>query len=270
MTAPAKEIAPAKLNLALHVRGRLGDGRHAIETVFTFCTDGDRLTAQDADNLTLESSGPFSNELPARDDNLVLRAARALQEEAGVRGGVAIRLDKRLPVASGIGGGSADAAATLRLLTSLWRIDPKHASAVAPRLGSDVPACLLSLPARGEGAGDRLQTIALPDISGKPVLLLNPRVHVSTAEAFAGWDGADHGALNDWRHGRNDLQPAAIALVPQIETVLAWLSAQPGAEFVRMSGSGATCFAIFDHEAQRDEATEAVPREWWHLPTSLR
>jgi 4-diphosphocytidyl-2-C-methyl-D-erythritol kinase len=184
--------------------------------------------------------------------------------------GAAIRLDKKLPVASGIGGGSADAAATLRLLTSLWRIDPAHASAVAPELGSDVPACLLSLPARGEGAGDKLTPIELGELSGTPVLLVNPRVALSTAEVFAGWDGIDAGPLGGWREGRNDLEDAAKRLVPQIETVLAWLSAQQGTTLVRMSGSGATCFALFSTEESRDRAAELVPREWWRLPTYLR
>jgi 4-diphosphocytidyl-2-C-methyl-D-erythritol kinase len=246
------------------------DGRHAIETIFAFCTDGDALSAEPAEMLSLQVSGPFAAELGDQDDNLVLRAARALQDAARVTQGAALRLDKRLPVASGIGGGSADAAAALRLLTSLWRIDPAHASAVAPKLGSDVPACLLSLAARGEGAGDKLTPVDLSAISGAPVLLANPRVALSTADVFARWDGVDHGPLDEWQHGRNDLETAAIELVPQIQTVLAWLSAQPGVDFVRLSGSGATCFALFHSEELRDRATVAVPREWWHLATSLR
>ena len=264
------EIAPAKLNLALHVRGRLPDGRHSIETIFAFCTDGDRLSGDRAERLSLDLSGPFAGELAGETDNLVLKAARALAEAAGVSEGAALTLDKRLPVASGIGGGSADAAATLRLLTSLWRIDPRHAEEVAPAIGSDVPACLLSLPARGEGAGDRLTSLAISDLSGTPVLLVNPRVQLSTAQVFARWDGEDRGPLEDWRTGRNDLEAAAIALAPQVETVLAWLSAQRGATSVRMSGSGATCFALFDSEKDCDDAAELVPREWWRLPTSLR
>ena len=161
MTAPAREIAPAKLNLALHVRGKLPDGRHAIETVFAFCTDGDGLSGDAADSIELNVTGPFAAELGAVEDNLVFKATQALARAAGVRQGAALTLDKRLPVASGIGGGSADAAAALRLLTSLWRIDPKYAEQVAPALGSDVPACLLSLPTRGEGAGDRLTRVGL-------------------------------------------------------------------------------------------------------------
>ena len=265
---PAREIAPAKLNLALHVRGRRDDGRHDIETVFAFCTDGDRLSAEPADAVSLAVAGVFAAEL--QEENLVTKAAEALRDAAGVTTGAALTLDKRLPVASGIGGGSADAAAALRLLTSLWQIDPAHAQNIAPRLGSDVPACLLSLPMRGEGAGDEVTPIGLSEVSGAPVLLINPRIPLRTADVFAGWDGVDHGPLDDWRIGRNDLQPIAITLVPQIETVLAWLSAQAGADFVRMSGSCATCFALFDSEEARDRAAEAVPREWWHLATSLR
>ena len=269
MTA-AREIAPAKLNLALHVRGRLPDGRHAIETVFAFCTDGDRLSAEVGDELTLEITGPFADQLSKTEDNLVLKAARALADAADVRAGAAITLEKRLPVASGIGGGSADAAAALRLLTSLWRVDPAHAETVAPKLGSDVPACLLSVASRGEGAGDQLTPVDLSELSGKSVLLVNPRVALSTADVFPRWGGIDQGPLGNWRAGRNDLEAAATGLVPQIETVLAWLLAQPGAEFVRMSGSGATCFALFDSEQARDSASELVPREWWRLATHLR
>lgn len=270
MSAPNREIAAAKINLALHVRGKLPDGRHAIETLFAFCIDGDWLSGDAADDISLEVTGPFAADLGDGQDNLVLRAARALADAASVKQGAALALDKRLPVASGIGGGSADAAAALRLLTSLWRIDPAHAQTVAPELGSDVPASLLSIAARGEGAGDQLTPVSLAELSGAPVLLVNPRVPLSTGEVFAGWDGVDRGPLGDWREGRNDLEQPAIALAPQIETVLAWLGTRPGTSFVRMSGSGATCVALFDSEQARDEAAMAVPREWWRLATSLR
>jgi 4-diphosphocytidyl-2-C-methyl-D-erythritol kinase len=123
---------------------------------------------------------------------------------------------------------------------------------------------------RGEGAGDQLTPIDLSELSGTPVLLVNPRVPLSTAEVFARWDGEDRGPLGDWRDGRNDLEEPAIALVPQIGSILAWLSAQEDASFVRMSGSGATCFALFESEEARDAAAEAVPREWWRLATFLR
>jgi 4-diphosphocytidyl-2-C-methyl-D-erythritol kinase len=270
LNPPAREIAPAKLNLALHVRGKLPDGRHAIETVFAFCTDGDRLTAEPAGQSSLRITGPFAADLEADGQNLVMNAARALAKGAGIDRGAALSLTKNLPVASGVGGGSADAAAALRLLTSLWQIDPEHAQKIAPQLGSDVPACLLSLPMRGDGAGDLLTPIGPLDVSGRPVLLVNPRVSLSTRDVFGRWDGKDRGPLGDWREGRNDLEKPAIELVPQIESVLAWLGTRPGAEFVRMSGSGATCFALFESEETRDVAAEAVPREWWRLATFLR
>jgi 4-diphosphocytidyl-2-C-methyl-D-erythritol kinase len=266
----AREIAPAKLNLALHVRGKLPDGRHSIETIFAFCTDGDRLTAEANGEISLTISGPFADELGDPGDNLVIRAAEKLAEAADISAGASLTLVKHLPVASGIGGGSADAAAALRLLTSLWQIDPAHAQTIAPELGSDVPACLLSLPMRGVGAGEELIPVDLSDLSGTPVLLVNPRVRLSTAEVFARWDGVDQGPLDDWKSGFNGLERFAISLVPQIETVLAWLSAQRGAEVVRMSGSGATCFALFETEQARDNAAELVPREWWRLATFLR
>jgi 4-diphosphocytidyl-2-C-methyl-D-erythritol kinase len=263
------EPAPAKLNLALHVRGRLPDGRHALETIFAFCTDGDLLEVEEEEGLNLEISGPFAEGLSA-DDNLVLRAAEALREAAAVEAGALLFLTKKLPIASGIGGGSADAAAALRLLTRLWGIDPDHASKVAPQLGSDVPACLLSLMARGEGAGDRLTWIEDELAQGTPVLLANPGVALSTREVFAAWDGIDRGPLDEWRHGRNDLEAPARSLVPEIGDVLDWLRSQEGATFVRMSGSGATCFAMFTDGEARDAAAAACPSDWWHLATFLR
>lgn len=268
---PARDIAPAKLNLALHVRALRPDGRHEIETLYVFCAEGDRLAATNADELTLAITGPFAAGL-GQEDNLVMRAARALQAASGCTNGAAIVLDKRLPIASGLGGGSADAGAALRLLTALWDLDPAHAVAVAPQLGADVPACLLSLPAIGRGAGDALRPVDPGElgVSGTPVLLVNPRVELSTSEVFDRWDGRDHGPLGDWRHGRNDLEPAARAIVPQIDAVLAFLSTQPGATITRMSGSGATCFALFESEGARDSAENHVPREWWRLATSLR
>jgi 4-diphosphocytidyl-2-C-methyl-D-erythritol kinase len=264
------ELGPAKLNLALHVRGKLPDGRHAIETLFAFCTDGDRLEAEPAPELGLEIVGPFAADLSADGDNLVLYAASALREQAGIDAGAKLRLTKRLPIASGIGGGSADAAAALRLLTRLWKIDPAHANAVAPKLGSDVPACLLGMTVRGEGAGDALELIDDPTIPGTHVLLVNPRIQLSTGDVFAACDGVDRGPLVIWREGRNDLEEPARALVPEVGEILDWLKSQGGANFVRMSGSGATCFALFDDEGARDEAATACPANWWHLASNLR
>ena len=263
------EPAPAKLNLALHVRGKLPGGRHAIETLFAFCVDGDRVEVEPGGSLTLTIGGPFAAGLGV-EDNLVLRAAQALADAAGVERGAALHLDKRLPVASGIGGGSADAAAALRLLTRFWSIDPSHATAVAPMLGADVPACLLSMTARGTGAGDRIELVAAPDLAGTPVLLVNPRQPLATGDVFGRWDGVDGGPLTDWREGRNDLERPALSLVPEIGEVLNWLRGRPGTTFVRMSGSGATCFALFDDEPARDDAAQSCPPHWWHLASFLR
>ena len=263
------EPAPAKLNLALHVRGKLPDGRHRLETLFAFCTDGDRVEAKQGAGLGLQVAGPFALQLSS-EDNLVLRAARALADAAEVEPNVSLILTKKLPVASGIGGGSADAAATLRLLTRLWGIDPQFAVDIAPSVGADVPACLLSLTARGTEAGDKLELVQDPAISGTPVLLVNPGVQLSTRDVFAVWHGVDLGPLGNWREGRNDLEAPARSLVPVIGDVLDWLKEQEGANFVRMSGSGATCFALFDREEGRDAAAAACPPNWWHLATFLR
>lgn len=264
------ETAYAKLNLALHVRERMADGYHRIETLFVFCEDGDQLSAELADEVSLEMAGPFAGELRS-DGNLVSRAAAILRDANGTNAGAKLRLTKNLPVASGIGGGSADAAAALRLLNRLWQLywPAVRLEGLARQLGADVPSCIQSLPVRGEGRGDRLEPVEL-GLSETPVLLVNPRASLSTVEVFARWDGVDHGPLANWRDGRNDLQEVAAQLVPQIHAVLAWLSAQPGIECARMSGSGATCFALFESEEQRDRAAEAVPREWWRLATRLR
>ena len=263
------EIAPAKINLALHVRGKRADGRHDLETIFAFCTDGDRLSAALADDLSLTVTGPFAAMLDDGPGNLVHRAAVALAADARVGKGVRLTLDKNLPVASGIGGGSADAGAALRLLTRLWGIDPAYAERVAPGLGSDVPACLLSMTARGTGAGDALELVDA-GIAGCPILLVNPRVGLSTGEVFAGWDGIDRGALGNWRAGRNDLEVPARLLVPSIGDVLDWLGAQDGVTLARMSGSGATCFALFERAEDRDRAAAGCPPDWWHLASFLR
>ena len=264
------EPAPAKLNLALHVRGKRPDGRHELETIFAFCTDGDILHVEAADRLSLEVTGPFAAALAGDGDNLVLKAAEALAGQSGVTAGAALTLVKKLPVASGIGGGSADAAAGLRLLTRLWGIDPAHAQTVAPSLGADVPACLLSMTARGSGAGDEILLFEDPAIANTPVLLVNPLIPVSTGAVFAEWDGIDRGPLGDWRTGRNDLEKPARQVAAEIGDVLKWLAKRQGTSFVRMSGSGATCFAIFETEQNRDLAAAAVPPDWWHLATFLR
>lgn len=266
------EIAYAKINLALHVRARETDGYHRIETIFAFAEDGDVLSAAPADGISLAVAGPFAGALAGEVDNLVLRAVRALAEHCDVNTGVACTLDKRLPVASGIGGGSADAAAALRLLRRFWglEIDDAALHGIAAKLGADVPACLYSRTLRGEARGDSLTPFDAPGLAGRPLLLVNPRVPVSTAAVFRAWDGIDRGLLADWTDGRNDLEPPARALAPEIGLVLDALSDAPVA---RMSGSGATCFALFDRPEDRDAVAARIaathPR-WWCLATSVR
>ncbi|MGF7170899.1 4-diphosphocytidyl-2-C-methyl-D-erythritol kinase [Sphingobium xanthum] len=271
------ETAYAKVNLALHVRARRADGYHDLESLFAFCADGDELSAalREDGALTLAIEGDFAEDLAADENNLVLRAARALQAASGTTLGADLSLEKNLPIASGIGGGSADAAAALRLLVRLWDLRPMEIDfpAIAASLGADVPACLGSQTVFGIGVGERLETVDL-DLAGTPILLVNPLVPCPTGPVFKAWDGEDRGPLDpaEWRRGRNDLAAPAIALVPEIDEVLAVLRAQLP-RVARMSGSGATCFALFASEAERDAAAariEADHPEWWGMASTLR
>lgn len=271
------ETAYAKINLALHVRRRRDDGYHELETLFAFAADGDVLTAGPHGDLTLSITGPFAKGLEADEGNLVLQAAKALQAASGTKQGASISLDKRLPIASGIGGGSADAAAALRLLSKLWNIDllDEQLLTIAAELGADVPACFRSETVFGSGVGEQLTPFETDSISGVPILLVNPLKSCPTGPVFKSWDCIDRGALTRqyWRDARNDLEAPAIALVPEISEVLAMLKAQAGVSLVRMSGSGATCFGLFETETARDAAAKAIGSAqpgWWQLPTVLR
>jgi 4-diphosphocytidyl-2-C-methyl-D-erythritol kinase len=270
-----REVARAKINLALHVRGREPDGYHRLETLFAFAEDGDLLSVAAGQELSLSVTGPFAPGLSAGEDNLVLRAARALRDRFGVQAGAALLLDKWLPVASGIGGGSADAAAALRLLNRFWAIEASEETLLelARLLGADVPACLLSRTCLGTGRGDALAPFYGRDLAGTPLLLVNPGVAVSTVDIFRRWDGTDGGPLPaDPAEGRNDLEAPALAAQPVIAEVLAELRASPGTTLVRMSGSGATCFALFDSEAARDVSRDRITRVWpgwWQLASRL-
>jgi 4-diphosphocytidyl-2-C-methyl-D-erythritol kinase len=270
-----RETARAKINLALHVRGREPGGYHRIETIFAFAEDGDELSVEPAPDLALRVEGPFAASLAGETDNLVLRAARALRARYGVAAGAALTLDKRLPVASGIGGGSADAAAALRLLNRFWGLGAGEDALLdlARPLGADVPACLLSRTLRGDGRGDGLRPASLGRFAGAAVLLVNPGVPVSTARVFGAWSGADGGPLPERiEAARNDLEAPAIAAAPEIAAVLGRLRAAAGATLVRMSGSGATCFALFDDADRRDQAGLRIAAEqpsWWRLASRL-
>jgi 4-diphosphocytidyl-2-C-methyl-D-erythritol kinase len=272
----ATETAYAKLNLALHLRGRLAGGYHAIETLFAFAEDGDRVSFADHGLIV---DGPFADALGGDADNLILRAASAYRARFG-GGEAGFRLDKRLPVAAGLGGGSADAAAALRLLCSRDGRDPldHDVVAIAAALGADVPACLASTLARGEGRGDDMVP-AEGDIASLPVLLVNPRVAMPTGPVFRGWDGVDRGALDQGDAlavafgGRNDLEAPAIAIAPVVGDVLALLRDLPGIRLARMSGSGATCFGLFrdaDALVSADRIVAQAEPGWWRMATRFR
>lgn len=284
------ETAPAKLNLTLQVVGRRADGYHLLDSLVAFTAYGDTIAVEAADDLTLRLDGPFGDILigdPA--ENLVLRAARLLAEHAGIAPRTAITLTKRLPVASGIGGGSSDAAATLRALAKLWgiAIPETDLAAIALRLGADVPVCLARRSARLEGIGERITPApALPPV---PMVLVNPGIGLATPKVFAARHGdfstgpgaagifasspPDLAALIAGLAGHgNDLTAPAIGLLPVIADCLARLEAQPGCRLARMSGSGATCFGFFDSPDAATTAAAAIAGEqpgWWAVATRL-
>ncbi len=266
------ETAYAKINLALHVRRRREDGYHELETLFAFVDDGDRLTAAPAASDELTLSGEFAPELADPSKNIVSMALASLPHGEGL----AIDLDKRLPVAAGLGGGSADAGAVFRLVQRIHGL-PEDWHARAAALGADVPACVESLACIGRGTGTELSSID-NDLAQTPVLLVNPRMPLATGPVFRGWDGIDRGPLPEGpagriaREGRNDLEDPAIALCPAIADVLAALRATD-ALLVRMSGSGATCFALFRHHDAMDKAMKDIAKvhpDWWQMGGVLR
>lgn len=260
----SSETASAKINLALHVRRRLPNGYHDIETVFAFLDHGDVVSVESSESLSLTITGPFAKGL-SDTHNLVLDAAHLLAAKFVTKTGANIRLEKLLPIASGIGGGSADAAAALRLLNRFWGIGLTldALAKLSEQLGADVPACVINQTCRGEGVGQRILPIEEGALAGCFALLVNPLTPVSTACVFKRWDGIDRGALNTGNamdsalSGRNDLEKPATSLAPEIENILMVL-AQTGALLSRMSGSGATCFALYESELQVKVARQAV------------
>lgn len=278
-----REAAPAKINLFLHVGMRRADGFHSLQSLGVFTDLGDVVEMEEAADLSLSVQGPFAGGLAGETDNLVLRAGRSLRKEGALGGsGARLTLTKNLPVASGIGGGSADAAAALRGLSRLWSAGDKNLHAIAAALGSDIPVCLDSVPAFMEGRGEILRPVQCMPLV--PMLLVNPGVPVPTRDVFAALetrsgvemtlpgghfqDTAD--LLRFLDSTRNDLEVPAIRLQPAIAEVLKAMAALPGALLARMSGSGATCFGIFadDDCCQRAARTlkHAAP-DWWVAAT---
>ncbi len=272
--------AAAKVNLTLSLTGRREDGYHLIDGLVVFAGIGDDLAVGAAAEFALAIDGPFGASVAAGRDNLVSKAAHGLAALAGRAPAVRIALRKRLPVAAGIGGGSADAAATLRALCALWRpaLAGSEFDALALSLGADVPVCVYGRPAFMSGVGEAL--VPAPALPEAYLVLANPGVEVSTAAVFAGVSGRysepqphlsepprDAVALADWlRAGANDLTPSACALEPRIASVIERIARAPGCLLTRMSGSGPTCFGLFATAAAAHRAAQGIAAEnagWW-------
>jgi len=284
VSAPLVEQAPAKINLTLRVLGRRADGYHELESLVAFADFADTLGLQPDEATALDISGPFAGPSGPVSDNLVLKAVAALRQQLpGLTAG-RFRLEKNIPVAAGIGGGSADAAAALRLLARANRIalDDSRLSAAALRVGADVPVCLDPRPRIMRGIGDRLS--AALDLPLLPAVLVNPGVPLATRDVFAKFAGVQANteiaevprqpdALIEFfgAHG-NDLTPGAIACLPVIADVLMALRALPGVRLARMSGSGPTCFALFASPGEASAAAQRLKAErtdWWVHCTTI-
>ncbi len=274
-----RAVAPAKINLYLHVTGRRDDGYHLLDSLIVFVDATDIVTVSPAEELILEVDGPFARGVPGDSRNLVVQAARVLADWGGVVPKARIRLTKRLPAASGVGGGSADAAATLRCLSRLWDVRPgaREMADLALELGADVPVCLAGFPSYIGGIGEDI--LVAPHLPRLSIVLANPGVAVSTPEVFAKRAGpfsqparfdeppADAAELASWLMERNnDLMVPATSLAPAIGAVLVELADDKDCLLARMSGSGATCFGLFaETGAARRVAAHirATYPDWW-------
>lgn len=267
-----RETAYAKINLALHVRRRRDDGYHELETLFAFVDAGDRLIARQAKQDRVTTIGEFAAEIDDPFDNLVAKALAALPRSTGLE----ITLEKNLPVTAGLGGGSADAGAVFRMVMAEFG-HREGWEAKAAALGADVPACVASIACVGRGTGTRLTSV-YNDLEDTACLLVNPRVPVPTGPVFAAWDGQDRGPLPQGSArqialaGRNDLEAPAIAIAPEIAAILSKLRGT-SPFLARMSGSGATCFALYDRGEECAEAAQQIARDhpdWWQMQGKLR
>ncbi len=277
MTDAATEFAPAKVNLTLRVGGPRADGYHPLDSLVVFADWSDQLRARPAETLTLSLTGPGAEGLQADPQNLVLKAAYALRAAADKPElGATLTLDKHLPVAAGLGGGSSDAAAALRLLNRVWDLgfSIKQLAEIGTVVGADVPACVHARPLRMEGIGERVTPlIAWPALHG---VIVHPGAPVPTGPVFKAYDATEPGRLTPSKPmiagtlddaidrlllDGNDLQAPAIAQTPVIQTALDVLSAQPGARLARMSGSGASCFALFETADAAQASADVITRE---------
>lgn len=277
--------APAKINLYLHVTGRRTNGYHLLDSLFVFAKDGDVVSVRKAEKLSLQIVGPYAGGLSNGENNIVLKAAEALAEAVGTVPAAEIVLEKNLPVASGIGGGSADAAATLKALMKLWEkeLPAEQLQAVALKLGADVPSCLASEAVQVSGIGDILS--AAPKLPELYVLLVNPNKPVSTPAVFKTREPVFSKAqpftedmtdfdtfIGELKKRHNDLREAACRIEPEIRRVLSALNDCPQCRFAQMSGSGGTCFGLFASERDAVSAHDFLQAEyadWWFLNTTV-
>lgn len=274
-------VAPAKINLYLHITGKREDGYHLLDSLVVFADTGDEITVAPADDVSLSIEGEFASAVGNDEDNLVLRAARLLQQDAKVPTGAAITLTKHLPVAAGLGGGSSDAATTLKLLSQLWGLSytVEALSALALPLGSDLPVCLYAQPAFMSGIGDVVDAaLATPPLY---MLLVNPRKGLSTPDVYGAYVHEERQSeplmlgsslIASLKDMRNDLQRPAISLCSKIGEVLLELDTQINCEVARLCGSGATCYGLFSDKASCERAADTIRREhpdWWLAPVSI-
>jgi 4-diphosphocytidyl-2-C-methyl-D-erythritol kinase len=278
-------LARAKVNLYLHVVGKRADGYHLLDSLIVFAESGDEIAVAAAEDLSLFIDGPFGAGLDAGPSNLVLRAAEGLRNLAGVKHGAAIRLTKNLPIASGIGGGSADAAATLVALMDLWQVKPDRTALyqLAEKLGADVPVCLDGHPSFVGGIGEDIQPAG--QLPPAHILLVNPLVETPTPAVFkarsgdfspaARWDRPPKTAqdLADFLVTRkNDLTAPAITVAPVVADVLSAIAATKNCLLSRLSGSGATCFGIFENAATAEAARQQIKTRhpnWWAVAAKI-
>lgn len=281
-------LAPAKVNLFLHVGPVETDGYHPLASLVAFADIGDRVTVASADRLSLTVEGPFASELVGQDDNLILRALRALGDAAGIgEPPLAVTLDKRLPIAAGLGGGSSDAGAALKLARDILDLplNDDALAELAAGIGADGPMCLHARTAWAEGRGEHLAFE--PRLPPLPALLINPGVASPTGEIYRAFDAGPATAADrpapppDWTAAtvidwlaarRNDLQAPAVARAPAIADALAAAEDLPGVRLVRMSGSGATVFALFGTSAAAASAGRRLAAhrpQWWIAPANL-
>lgn len=285
---PALVIAaPAKLNLFLHVGEKRDDGYHELQSLVAFSVFGDEISAEPDNSISLSSTGPFGAQVPTGEENLALKAAKLFAAKIGTKQGARIELRKNLPVAAGLGGGSADAAAVLRGLANLWHyhVDRNVLHDIGASLGADVPVCIDCVTSWMEGRGERVRP--LPPLPEVGVLLVNPGVSVSTAQVFEalgqgrGMDAMPptgpfedvYALVRCLQETANDLENPAKKIAPQIADVLREIMQLPDVLFARMSGSGATCFALFvDSETARAAASllRARRQEWWIVDTRFK